>query len=70
MKRSAVKSRDLAIVGYDAATETLEVTFRGGGVYQYEKVPAGVYEELMRTRSHGIYFRDHIKDKFPFKKVH
>ena len=69
MERTAVRSKDIAIVGYDAGTALLEVTFRGGGVYQYTKVPAEIHQELMRAESHGTYFNQNIKDKFACTKV-
>ena len=39
MERTAVRSRDIAVIGYDATTLTLEITFRAGGVYHYSGVP-------------------------------
>ena len=55
MERTAVRSRDIAIVGYDEKESVLEITFRGGGVYQYQDVPEAVYRELMAAPSHGNY---------------
>ena len=69
MERTAVRSRDIAIVGYNPSTSTLEVAFRNGAVYHYTSVPADVYKNLMAAPSHGIYFGRHIKDKFPYKKA-
>ena len=69
MERKAVQSTDLSIVGYDAKTEMLEVTFKNGGVYVYSKVPEVVYQALMLAESHGLYFNQHIKDKYPSSKV-
>lgn len=69
MDRVAVRSRDLAIVGYDSGENTLEVAFRSGGVYRYRGVPSAVFHELMEAPSHGTYFNRHIKDKFPTSKV-
>jgi len=69
MERTAVQSRDLAIIGYDAGSQILEVTFRGGGVYRYEKVPEKTYRDFMNAPSLGIFFRDHIREKYPFRKI-
>ena len=69
MERQAVQSRDIAIVGYDPAKQTLEVTFRQGGVYLYSEVPQDIYEALMAASSHGTYFNKIIKEKYPFEKV-
>lgn len=69
MERKAVQSKDLSIIGYDAKKEELEVTFKNGGVYVYQNVPEVVYQALMLSQSHGLYFNQHIKDKYPTTKV-
>jgi hypothetical protein len=69
MERKPVTSTDLSIVGYNAETQELEVTFKAGGVYVYSGVPEVVYQALMLADSHGLYFNQHIKDKYPTKKV-
>ncbi len=69
MEHQAVKSRDLAIVGYDAEQKLLEIAFRGGGVYQYENVARDIYDGLMQAPSHGTFFNQEIKNKFPSKKI-
>ncbi len=70
MERIAVKSRDIAIVGYDTGTATLEVAFRDGGVYRYQNVPEKIYREFMNAASMGIYFSETIKNAFPYEKIH
>ena len=64
-----VRSRDLALVGYDSATSILEIVFRAGGVYRYQGVPENVYQGLMSAPSHGTFFQKHIKVQYPFVKV-
>lgn len=64
-----VRSRDLALIGYDASTSTLEVVFRAGGVYRYQGVPESVYQGLMAAPSHGIFFQKNIKTQYSFAKV-
>jgi hypothetical protein len=64
-----VRSRDLALVGYDAATSILEVVFRAGGVYRYREVPESVYHGLMSAPSHGTFFQKHIKVQYSYTKV-
>ncbi len=68
MKRTAVRSKDIAIIGYDPTSSLLEVAFRHGGVYEYQGVPAPVYEGLMAAPSHGTYFNQKIKDQYPTLK--
>ena len=67
MERTAVRSKDIAIVGYDTATSTLEIAFKAGGVYRYFDVPSPIYQELLKAESHGTYFNQQIKEKFKFE---
>ena len=70
MQRTTVSSSNLASVGYDATTETLEIEFQNGAVYQYFSVPVQVYHGLMQAESHGSYFNEHIKNGgFRYRKV-
>lgn len=69
MERMPVQSRDIALIGYDEKTAVLEVTFRAGGVYQYEKVPPKVHREFLQAGSHGSYFRENIREQYAYKKV-
>jgi hypothetical protein len=61
MDRTPVTSTDLASIGYDADSSTLEVEFCKGGVYQYFGVPADIFESLMAAPSKGSYFNQTIK---------
>ena len=69
MNIKSVRSRDLALIGYDIATSILEVVFRAGGVYRYQGVPESVYHGLMAAPSHGAFFQKHIKVQYSFVKV-
>lgn len=69
MERLAVRSRDIAIVGYDPAKKLLEITFVNGGVYQYAGVPEEIHKGLMSASSHGTYFNKNIKDTYSGIKV-
>jgi hypothetical protein len=70
MKRVPVQSSNLASVGYDPATSTLEVEFHNGGVYQYYGVPSQVYESLINAASKGSYFHHNIKMKgYQYSKI-
>ena len=69
MDRTAVKSRDIAIVGYNAKTSILEIAFRSGGVYHYSGVSPETHCELMKAASTGIFFNENIKDKYACHKV-
>ena len=44
MERIPVSSSNIASLGYDAATQTLQVEFLSGSIYQYFDVPTNVFE--------------------------
>jgi hypothetical protein len=69
MERRAVRSQEIAIVGYDAETLTLEIVFRRGGVYHYTGVPEEIYKGLMTAPSRAIYFSQSVKEKYPYQKI-
>jgi hypothetical protein len=69
MKRTDVMSSILRSVGYDPATQTLELEFTTRDVRQYVKVPQEVYDKLMASSSLGQHFRHHIKDKYKHFRV-
>ena len=61
MEREAVESSNLAEVGYDPTTHTVEIQFKKGAVYQYYEVPEDVYEEFVASKSIGKAFSQLIK---------
>ncbi|MQB43194.1 KTSC domain-containing protein [Rhizobium sp. ICMP 5592] len=69
MQRQAVSSSNIASVGYNSRSQTLEIEFHSGGLYEYYDVPESVYDDLMAAGSHGTYFHEHIKDKYRFSKL-
>lgn len=69
MQRHPVISSDIASVGYDPATETLEIEFKATGLYRYFSVPADLYQSLLATPSPGKFFLANIKGKFAWEKV-
>jgi KTSC domain len=69
MNRDPVESGMIQAIGYDHTTQTLEVEFKGGFVYQYHGVPASAHAELMDADSHGDYFHKNIKGQYEHKKA-
>lgn len=61
MDRKYVTSSNIASIGYDSISQTLEVEFLNGAIYQYYDVPEALYEGLMSADSHGKYFAEFIK---------
>ncbi|RYZ92653.1 MAG: KTSC domain-containing protein [Proteobacteria bacterium] len=70
MNRKTVKSSNLESVGYDANSNTLEIEFKDGDVYQYFDVPERIYTGLMNAASHGSYFDRFVKKAgYRYKKI-
>jgi len=46
----AVESSHLVSLEYDTETEVLEIEFHDGSVYQYQKVPKSIYQELSQDK--------------------
>ena len=69
MERENVSSSNIVSIGYDAPSETLEVEFTAGSVYQYYGVPQGVYDAFRAATSKGQFLASQIKDRFPFARV-
>jgi hypothetical protein len=69
MNRQPVTSSNIASIGYDVDSQTLEIEFLNGGVYQYFDVPQHVHQELMNASSHGQYLAQNIKGAYRFSKV-
>lgn len=61
MKRIPVISSNIAEIGYEPESGTLEVLFRSNSVYQYYDVPSSVYKGLMKAPSHGRYLAAYVK---------
>ena len=69
MERISVNSSNVSSVGYDADSQTLEIEFNNGGVYQYSGVPESVYEGMMGADSKGKYIHANIKNTYPYSKL-
>ena len=69
MERKSVSSSNIASIGYDEATSTLEVEFLNGSVYHYYDVPDNEYQSLMSADSHGKYLAANIKGRYRYSKA-
>lgn len=69
MDRQIVSSSNIVSVGYDSTSETLEVEFQNGSVYQYYNVSQSTYDELMAAPSKGKFLAYQIKNFFPYSRV-
>ncbi|MDD5183659.1 MAG: KTSC domain-containing protein [Paludibacter sp.] len=69
MERKPVKSSNIAAIGYDDSSATLEIEFLNGSIYQYFDVPDHIYKEIMGADSQGKYLAANIKGNFRYSKV-
>ena len=69
MRRNSVASSNIASIGYDATSETLEVEFLNGSIYQYYNVPQNMYDLLMAEGSKGSFLNAYIKNAYPYSRV-
>jgi len=69
MERTPVISSNIRAIGYDSDSQTLEVEFNHGSVYQYSGVPQGEHEGIMNADSKGQYLNGNIKGRYPFVKL-
>jgi KTSC domain len=69
MDRIPVSSSNIAEVGYDEQSTTLEILFLNQSIYQYFDVPKDVYDSLVSATSVGQYFNANIRGEYRFAKV-
>jgi hypothetical protein len=69
MRRDPVASSNIISIGYDAESETLEVEFQNGVIYQYYNVPQSIYDAFIGAPSKGQFLAYQIRDRFPFSRV-
>jgi hypothetical protein len=69
MDRDPVSSSNVISIGYDEPSQTLEVEFRGSGIYQYYNVPGSLFEQLGASSSKGQFINAYIRNAFPYSRV-
>jgi KTSC domain len=69
MQPVPLESTILAWVRYNPVASRLEVEFRSGERYLYFHVPPGCYEQLLIAESKGAYFKQNIRDCFPYQHL-
>lgn len=69
MMRDPVSSSNIISAGYDDQSETLEIEFKNGTIYQYFNVGSATYEAFKQAPSKGEYFNAYIKNAMPFSRV-
>lgn len=69
MIRALVASSNIASIGYDPDSETLEIEFSNGSIYQYFNVPFSLNEQLMVAPSKGQFLNVYIRNAYPYSRV-
>ena len=69
VEKLGVSSSNVKAIGYDANSQTLEVEFVNGRVYQYYGVPDHVHAEFMRAPSKGQFLHYQIKNQYAYSRV-
>jgi hypothetical protein len=69
VRRRPVESASVRSVGYSTSTQTLEIEFVNGSVYQYFEVPQPTYAGLMAAPSIGNFVNTKIKPYYEFAEV-
>lgn len=69
MDMTSVSSSNVAAVGFDEDSSTLQIEFLNGAVYQYFDVPEGLFIGLRDADSVGKFLNDNIKGTYRYSKV-
>jgi hypothetical protein len=69
MDRDYVASSNIRSIGYDPATQTLEVEFTNGSIYQYFNVDQGLFDQMMASASKGQFLNAYIRNGYPYSRV-
>ena len=64
MERQPISSSNIISAGYAPATQTLEIEFKGGIVWQYMHFPEEMWYEFLGAPSQGKYFYAQIRSRF------
>ena len=68
-KHSVASSSTVRTIGYDPQSQTLEVEFLSGWVYQYYGVPDHFHEQMMKAPSKGRFLNMYIRENYPYSRV-
>lgn len=69
MNREPVASSNINSIGYDEPSQTLEVEFTNGAIYQYYNVTQAIFEEFTQAGSKGQFLAYQIKKVYPYSRV-
>jgi hypothetical protein len=64
-----LESTAFSAIGYDTATQRLQIRFNDGSAYEYRDVPAQVHAALIQADSKGRHFNLMIRAKFAYERL-
>ena len=70
--RAENRDVDSAVIkdsGYAPLSNTLEIQFQNGSIYQYFDVPLQVYEDLKAASSQGQFFNANVRNAYQYRRV-
>lgn len=69
MEMRNVDSSNVAAVGYEEDSLTLQVEFNNGSTYQYFDVPQAIFDGLLGASSVGQYLNQNVKGTYRYSRV-
>lgn len=69
MRRDPITTGNIDCFGYNEPSQTLEVEFKTGGVYQYYKVTYTLFRQFMDSANKGDFLYYHIRNVLPYSRV-
>ena len=69
MTHTPAQSSNIASIGYDNASQRLQVAMKHGKVYEYSGVEEGTHRELLNAESVGQFVHARIKGRYPMREV-
>ena len=64
MQMISVSSSAINSVGYDPNTQQMNIEFKQGSTYTFCGVPEFIFNGLLHAASKGVYYDQHIRDKY------
>jgi hypothetical protein len=64
-----LQSSNILSAGYDSEHHELEIVFKSGDVYRYEKVPELIFNGLVAAPSPGKFLAQFVKDIYSYRKL-
>lgn len=69
MEMQKVESSNIEAIGYDIDNQTLNIDFKGTGIYNYSNFPKELFDEFASSTSKGSFFHRKIRSQYHANKV-